>query len=100
MSHVSGIDLCSDMWTKFEMFYWDTGFMEHNAIFIYLSSQTALNFSNVAQFADSLKCNYIHLKKIGVKDLSDWVFTILLFHNLDSKYDSFCMILNNSCKAN
>ncbi len=55
MSHVSCMDLCSDMWTKFETLYRDTGFMERDAIFIRLSSQTASDFSNVAQFADSLK---------------------------------------------
>lgn len=55
MSHVSGMDLCSDMWSKFETLYRDTGFMERDAIFIRLSSQTASDFSTVAQFADSLK---------------------------------------------
>ena len=83
MSHVSDIDFCFDMWTKFETLYQVTRFIECNAIFICLSSQTASDFSNVAQFADSLKRDYTHLKKIGVKDLLDWVFTTLLFHSLD-----------------
>lgn len=38
MSHVNGMDLCSDMWTKFEVLYQDTGFMERDAIFIRLST--------------------------------------------------------------
>lgn len=74
--------------------------MENNVIFICLCFQTALNFNNVIQFANSLKYNYIHLKKIGIKNLLDWVFTLLLFYNLDSKYSSFYIILNNNCKVN
>ena len=65
------MDLCSNMWTKFKTLYRDTGFMEHNAIFICLSFQTASDFSNVAQFADSLKRNCTRLKEIGVKYLPD-----------------------------
>ncbi len=72
MSYMSSMDLCSDMWTKFEALYRDTGFMEHNAIFIQLSTQTASDFSNVAQFADSLKCDCTRLKEIGTKDVPDW----------------------------
>ena len=34
MSHVSNLDLCSDMWAKFELLYRDTGFMERDAILI------------------------------------------------------------------
>ncbi len=48
MSHVSDIDPCSDMWTKFETLYRDTDFMERDAIFIRLSSQMASDFSKVA----------------------------------------------------
>ena len=99
MSHVSGMNLCSDMWTKFEALYWDTGFMERNAIFIQLSTQTASDFSNIAQFANSLKRDCTRLKEIGTKDIPDWQFTTWLLHGLDSKYDSFCMMLNNSRKA-
>ena len=47
MLHMSGMDLCSNMWTKFEALYWDTGFMERNEIFIRLSTQTASDFSNL-----------------------------------------------------
>ena len=87
------------MWTKFEALYRNTGFMERNAIFIRLSTQTALDFSNVAQFADSLKRNCTRLKEIGTKDVLDKEFTSWLLHDLDSEYDSFCMMLNNSRKA-
>lgn len=71
MSHVSDMDFCFDMWTKFELFYYDTSFMERNVIFIQLLSQTALDFSNDAQFADSPKRNSTRLKKIGTKDVPD-----------------------------
>ena len=71
MSYMSGMDPCSDMWTKFEVLYWDIGFIERNAIFIQLFTQTASDFSNIAQFADSLKRDCTRLKKIGTKDVSD-----------------------------
>ena len=100
MSQVSGIDLCSNMLTKFGALYWDTGFMERKAIFIQLSIQTASNFSNIAQFADKLKRNCIRLKEIGTTDVPDWQFTTWLLHGLDSKYDFFCMMLNNSRTVN
>lgn len=45
--------------------------MEHNTIFIQLSSQTALDFGNVAQFVDNLKCNCTRLKEISTKDVLD-----------------------------
>lgn len=99
MSHVSGMALCSDMWAKFESLYRDTGFMERDAIFIRLSSQTASDFHNVAQFASSLKRDCMRLKEIGTKDVPDWMFTTWLLHGLDSEYDSFRMMLNNSRKA-
>lgn len=28
ISHVSNMNLCSDIWVKFEIIYWDIGFME------------------------------------------------------------------------
>lgn len=99
MSYVSGIDLCSDIWPKFEALYWDIGFIERNTIFIQLSTQTASNFSNVAQFADNLKCNCTCLNEIGTKDVPDWQFTTWLLYGLDSEYDSFRIMLNNSRKA-
>ena len=99
MSHVSGMDLCSEMWTKFEALYWDTGFMERDAIFIQLSTQIVSDFGNISQFADSLKRDCTRLKEIGTKDVPDWQFTTWLLHGLDSEYDSFRMMLNNSRKA-
>lgn len=99
MSHVGGMDLCSDMWAKFETLYRDTEFMERDAILIRLSSRTASDFSNVAEFADSLKRDCTRLKEIGTKDVPDWMFTTWLLHGLDSEYDSFRMMLNNSRKA-
>lgn len=99
MSHVSGMALCSDMWAKFESLYRDTGFIERDAIFIRLSSQTASDFNNVAQFASSLKRDCTRLKEIGTNDVPDWMFTTWLLHGLDSEYDSFRMMLNNSRKA-
>ncbi len=99
ISHVSGMDHCSDMWTKFETLYRETGFMKRDAIFIRLSSQTASEFSNVAQFADSLKRNCTRLKKICTKDVPDGMFTTGLLHGLVSEYDFFRTILNNSRKA-
>lgn len=99
MSHVSGMDLCSDMWSRFETLYRDTGFVERDAIFIRLSSQTASDFSTVAQFADSLKRDCTRLKEIGTKDVPDWMFTTWLLHGLDSEYNSFRMMLNSSRKA-
>ncbi len=73
--------------------------MERDAIFIRLSSRTALDFNNITQFADSLKSNCTRLKEIATKDVPDWMLTKLLLHGLDSEYDSFCMMPNNSCKA-
>lgn len=99
MSHVSGMALCSDIWAKFESLYRDTGFMERDAIFIRLSSQTASDFHNVAQFASSLKRECTRLKEIGTKDIPNWIFTTWLLHGPDSEYDSLRMMLNNSQKA-
>lgn len=48
---------------------------------------------------DSLKRNYTRLKKIGTENVPDWMFITWLLHSLDSEYNSFWMILNNSRKA-
>ncbi len=71
MSHVSNLELCSDMWAKFELLYRDTGFMNLDTILIQLSSRTASDFDYVFHFADSLICNFTRLKKIGTKDVPD-----------------------------
>lgn len=76
MSHVSNLDLCSDMWTKFEHLYQDTSFMEQDTILMRLSNKTASDFKDVAHFANSLKWNLMQLKEIGTKDVLDWLFTI------------------------
>ena len=99
MSHVNNLDLCSDMWAKFELLYRDTGFIERDAILIRLSSKTSSNFDDVAQFVDSLKRNSTRLKEIGTTDVPSWMFTTWLLHGLSSKYDSFRMMLNNNRKA-
>lgn len=99
MSYISGMALCSDMWAKFESLYRDTGFVERDEIFIRLSSQTASDFHDVAQFANSLKRDSARLKEIGTKDVPDWMFTTWLLHGLDSEYDSFRMMLNTSRMA-
>lgn len=96
LSHVSGMALCSDMWAKFESLYRDTGLDERDAIFIRLSTLTASDFANVAQFAGSLKRDHTRLKEIGTKDVPDWMFTTWLLHGLGSEYDCFRMMLNNS----
>ena len=41
MFHISGMDLCSDIWAKFETVYRDKEFIEWDAILIRLSSRTA-----------------------------------------------------------
>lgn len=66
---------CPTMWTKLETLYRDTGFMGRDAILIRLSSRTASDFSNVSQFADSLKRDCTRLKEIGTKNVPDWIFT-------------------------
>lgn len=99
MSHVSSLDLCSDMWTKFEPLYRDTGFMERDTILIRLSSKMASDFEDVAHFAYSLKRDSTRLKEIGTKDVPDWMFTSWPLHGLTSEYDSFRMMLNNNRKA-
>lgn len=73
--------------------------MEWDTIFIQLSTQMTSDFSNLAQFVDSLKHNYIRFKEIGIKDVPDWQFTIWPLHGLDLEYNSFYIILNNSRKA-
>ena len=65
MSHVGDMGLASDMWKKFETLYRDTGFIERDAIFIRLSTQTLYDFANVAEFADNIKRNSTRLKEIG-----------------------------------
>lgn len=77
MSHVSSLDLCSDMWTKFELLYRDTGFMERDTILIRLSSKTASDFEDVAHFANSLKRDSTRLKEIGTKDVPDWMVYLM-----------------------
>ena len=99
MSHVSNLELCSDMWAKFELLYRDTGFIERDAILIRLSSKTSSDFDDVAQFAYSLKRDSTRLKEIGTTDVPNWMFTTWLLHGLSSEYDSFRMMLNNNRKA-
>ncbi len=99
MSYINGIDLCSDIQIKFEVLYQNTGFREYDIIFIKLSTQTAFNFSSITQFTDSLKYNYIYLKEIVINNISKWQFTTWILHGLNSKYNSFCIMLNNSYKA-
>ncbi len=53
----------------------------------------------MAYFAGSLKRNLTQLKKIGTKDVSDWMFTTWLLQGLTSEYDSFCIMPNNKRKA-
>lgn len=55
ISYVSNLDLYSDMWNKFEYLYQDTSFIEQDIIHIQLSNKIALNFKNMAYFANSLK---------------------------------------------
>ncbi len=59
------------MWTKFELLYRDTGFMELDTILIQLSSRIASDFDYLVHFADSLMCNFTRLKKIGTNDVPD-----------------------------
>ncbi len=99
MSHINDMDLCSNIWTKFETLYWDTEFIERDTILIRLSPWTFSDFSNVAQFAESLKCHCKCSKRTGTKDVLDWIFTIWVLHGLDSEYDFFRIMLNNSRKA-
>ena len=99
MSHVGDMGLASDMWKKFETLYRDTGFIERDAIFIRLSTQTLSDFANVAESADNIKRNSTRLKEIGTKDVPDWMYTTWLLNGLDSDYDSFRMMLTNNQKA-
>ncbi len=71
MFNISGMALFNDILAKFERFYWDIRFMERNAIVFWLSSQTFPDFTNVAQFTDSLKRDCIRLKKLHTIDLSN-----------------------------
>ena len=79
--------------------YWDTGFIERDAIFICLSTQTSLDFANVTVFADNIKRNLTRLKEIGTKNVPDWMYTTWFLNGLDSEYDSFRMKLTNNRKA-
>lgn len=99
MSHVGDMELGSEMWKRFESLYRDSGFIEHNTIFMRLSTQTLSDFDNVAQFADTIKRNSIRLKEIGTTDVPDWMYTSWFLHGLSSKYDSFRMMLTNNRKA-
>ena len=99
LSLVNNLDLCADIWTKFEHLYRDTGFMERDTILIRLSSKTASDFEDVAHFAASLKRDSTRLKEIGITDVPDWMFTTWLLQGLTSEYDSFRMMLNYNRKA-
>ena len=48
MSHIGDMELASDMWKWFKSQYQDSGFIEHNTIFIHLSTQTLSDFNNIA----------------------------------------------------
>lgn len=41
----------------------------------------------------------MQLKKIGTKNIPDWLFIIWFFQSLISKYNPFCIILNSNQKA-
>lgn len=55
MSHVHGLFNCYLMWKKFQTLYKNTGFLERDAIFIWLSTKTLEDFQGVAKFADAIK---------------------------------------------
>ena len=99
MSHIGEMELASDMWKKFESFYQDTGFIEHDSIFIRLSTQTLSDFVDVAEFADNIKQNSTYLQKIGTTDVPTWMYITGLLNGLDSDYDSFRMMFTNNQKA-
>lgn len=99
MSHGNGIDIWSDMLILFKTLYQDTGFLSFDAILIWLSSQTASDWSNVTLFAESQKRDCKCLKEIATKNVHDWMSIKLLLYGLDSEYWSFRMMLNNNCKA-
>lgn len=54
----------------------------------------------MACFADNLKYNFTQLKKIGTKDVSDWIFTTWLLNSLFLEYNFFQIMLINNSKAN
>ena len=87
------------MWKKFQTLYWNTGFLERDAIFIRLSTKTLDNFQGIAKFANAIKKNAIRLKEIGITDLSSWIYTTWLLHGLFPEYDGFKMMLNNNQRA-
>ncbi len=74
MSHVSGIDLCSDMWSKFETLYRDTGFMERDAIFI----RFIFKRPQISVLLPNLRTAWsvtVHAwRKSAQKDVPEWMF--------------------------
>ncbi len=65
MFHVGNLKLCSNTWAKFEFLYQGTGFIEQDTILIRLSSKITSDFNGVAYFADHLKRDSTHLKKLA-----------------------------------
>ncbi len=99
MSHVHGLSNCSLIWKKFQTLYRNTGFLEHDAIFILLSIKTLDDFQGIAEFANAIKKDVIRLKEIGITDLPSRIYTRWLLHGLSSKYNGFKMMLNNNQRA-
>lgn len=93
MLHVRKMELASDMWKKFEFLYRDTGFIAQNSIFICLLTQTLSSFADLAEFANNIKQSSTRLKKIGITDIFNWMYTILLPNGLNSCYNFFCIML-------
>lgn len=50
--------------------------MEQDTILMQLLNKTVSDFENVIYFANSLKWDLMQLKKIGIKNVPDWLFTI------------------------
>ena len=99
MSHVHGLSNCSLMWKKFQTFHRNTGFLQRDAIFIWLSTKTLDDFQGIAEFANAIKKDATRLKEIGITDLPSWIYTTWLLHGLSSEYNGFKMMLNNNQRA-
>lgn len=100
MLHFRDMELASDMWKKFESFYWDTGFIKRDSIFIYLSTHTLSDFANVTKFADNIKWNSTWLKEIGITYVLNWMYTTWFLNGLDFNYNSFRIMLTKNWKTN
>ena len=69
MSYVHNLSNCYLIWKKFQTLYRNIGFLEHDAIFFWLSTKTLDNFWRVTEFVNAIKINATWLEKVRVTDL-------------------------------